>query len=202
MGNEIIGQREPPSVADRTQGQFPPPTLAQIKTAAAAAHNAIWQSIVHYALAPRAPSDPVSKVDRAVASALDAAYGAGQRDAQIPPLMKMDEHGNVTMADQAEKITELEAWKASAMAVMAPLEDIMKEFSLPLGSSITESVAEWVRELNSELNAAVDENAGLRAEIARLRNPAAEPVKHVASPSIGARWDGGPGVLPAQMVKP
>lgn len=39
------------------------------------------------------------------------------------------------------------------------------------------------------------ENTGLHAEIARLRNPAPEPVKHVASPSIGARWGAPIGML-------
>jgi hypothetical protein len=39
------------------------------------------------------------------------------------------------------------------------------------------------------------ENAGLRAEILRLRTKAPEPVKHVASPSIAARWDETPGML-------
>ena len=188
-----------------------PPTLAQIKAEATNVDTPIWSAIYDWHEADNttpegdaAEDAAIKQIDGGICSALDAAYEAGQRDAYN--IANID-YKVVAKAscDRLDRIYELEAWKASAMSVMAPLQDVAKEFGIGLGLSITEELAKIVRSkaadaetFRSTLARKLGEMMVMqrdldaaRAEIARLRAGKPEPVRHVAGPNLGARWEDG-----------
>lgn len=153
---------------------------------------------------------PVDKFSPWALNLADAAYEAGRRDVKERSL-------DINLQ---RRVTELEAWKSSAMSVMEPLQRLAKEFNIPLGAPITEGIADLVRrqkasidalqyqfnraiERRDELLSDLEESQAhvadleleamlLRSEIGRLRgaDPAPQSIAK-SSPNFAARWGGG-----------
>lgn len=189
-----------------------PPTLAQITERAIDDCGDIWIALKLWRGRQISDAGSIGQIDGLIAGELDAAYEAGRRDERRESCAIYETGTGImesAIAEQRVVIDRLKAWKSSAMDVMRPLQDIAKEFGLPLGASITEAVVALVRSQAvsiAELRTTIDRSERLPAEvrkqldgavseIERLRNPPApEPVSRVASPSISARWNDGPGM--------
>ncbi len=207
------------TVVDLSAKRPDPPTLERIKADVRDDNGRFWSAMI------------MMGTYKAITDLIDDAYDAGRRDATA---WLVNAPAAIRERDTAlAEVGRLEAWKSSAMAVMAPLQDIAKEFGLPLGVSITEATSDLMRRQRDEIielrtansklgderssaraegdrlfimhNEAVlalhdtlVETDGLRAEIARLRNPnkpAPSPVIPQQEPiAWSARWDDGPGL--------
>lgn len=155
-----------------------PSTLAQIKAAA-------FRGI-----------DPRSANFISWSALLNAAYDAGQREAISPQMVR----------DHPIFIRGYDAGLNDGRIERNDLDAEISQLRRDIGELIQRNgwLESTIKGQTGRLTENIDlqtENTGLRAEIARLRNPAPEPVKHVASPSIGARWDAPIGMLNSNQTK-
>lgn len=150
------------------------PTLAQIMDRATDAQGDIWTALKLWRGRMIGDAGSIGQIDGLLYSALDAAHEAGLREANSADALSF-------IADELKRsqhIAELEAWKTSAMEVMAPLQDVAGELGLPLGKSITHELRDLVRSQAAEI-------ARLRASLLDTSSNAAKPRRNKPA---GSRW--------------